>query len=149
MQYKRKHQDSRSRQVVMVLLVLLVAVLFVIRLFSLQVIDDTYKDSADSNAFMRKTIYPSRGLMYDRYGKLMVSNQPVYDVMLVMREMAGFDTLSFCDVMGITLTEFEERMANIKNRRKNPGYSRYTPQVFASQISYEDYGLLQEKLLME
>ena len=146
MQYKRKHQDSRSRQVVMVLLVLLVAVLFVIRLFSLQVIDDTYKDSADSNAFMRKTIYPSRGLMYDRYGKLMVSNQPVYDVMLVMREMAGFDTLSFCDVMGITLTEFEERMANIKNRRKNPGYSRYTPQVFASQISYEDYGLLQEKL---
>lgn len=130
----------------MVLLVLLVAGLFVVRLFSLQVLDDTYKDSADSNAFMRKTIYPSRGLIYDRYGKLMVSNQPIYDVMLVVREMVQFDTLSFCQIMGITQVEFEERMSNIKNRRKNPGYSRYTPQVFASQISYEEYGHLQEKL---
>ena len=146
MKYKRKHQDSRSRQIVMVLLVLLVAGLFVVRLFSLQVLDDTYKDSADSNAFMRKTIYPSRGLIYDRYGKLMVSNQPIYDVMLVMREMTKFDTLAFCQVMGITQVEFEERISNIKNRRKNPGYSRYTPQVFASQISYEEYGHLQEKL---
>lgn len=146
MRYKRKHQDQRSRQVVMVLLVILVAVVFVVRLFSLQVINDTYKDSADSNAFLRKTIYPSRGLILDRNGKLMVSNQPVYDVMMVMREMVNFDTLAFCNVMGMTRVEFDDRMAEIKNRRKNPGYSRYTPQVFVSQLSYEDYGVLQEKL---
>ena len=146
MKYKRKHQDSRSRQITMVMLVLVVCVLFIVRLFSLQVLDDTYKDSAESNAFLRKTIYPSRGLIYDRNGKLMVSNQPVYDVMVVLREMANFDTLSFCQVMGITKMDFEERMADIKNRRKNPGYSRYTPQVFIPQISYQDYGLLQEKL---
>jgi penicillin-binding protein 2 len=146
MKYKRKHQDSRSRQITMVMLVLVVCVLFIVRLFSLQVLDDTYKDSAESNAFLRKTIYPSRGLIYDRNGKLMVSNQPVYDVMVVLREMANFDTLAFCQVMGITKMDFEERMADIKNRRKNPGYSRYTPQVFIPQISYQDYGLLQEKL---
>lgn len=146
MQYKRKHQDSRSRQIVMVILVLVVAVLFVVRLFALQVLDDTYKGSADSNAFLRKTVYPSRGLIYDRHGKLMVSNQPVYDVMLVVREMVDFDTLSFCEVMNITRVDFEQRMEDIKNRRKNPSYSRYTPQVFAPQISYEDYGQLQEKL---
>lgn len=146
MKYKHKHQDARSRQVTIVLLVLVVSVLFIVRLFSLQVIDDTYKDSAESNAFLRKTIYPSRGLIYDRNNKLMVSNQPVYDVMVVLREMVNFDTLAFCQIMGITQLDFEERMADIKNRRKNPGYSRYTPQVFIPQISYQDYGLLQEKL---
>ncbi len=146
MQYKRKHQDSQSRQIVMVLLVLLVALLFVVRLFTLQVLDDSFKESADSNAFIKKTLYPSRGLIYDRYGNLMVSNQPIYDVMLVMREMVDFDTLAFCNAMNITRAEFDVRLDEIKNRRKNPGYSRYTPQVFASQITYEEYGELQEKL---
>lgn len=146
MKYKRRHQDSSSRQIVMVLLVLLVCVLFLVRLFSLQVLNDTYKDSAESNAFLRKTVYPSRGLIYDRNGQLMVSNQPVYDVMVVLREMVNFDTLAFCDVVGMTRADFDERMADIKNRRKNPGYSRYTPQVLIPQISYQDYGLLQEKL---
>ena len=146
MQYKRKHQDSRSRQIVIAMLVVVVAVLFILRLFSLQVLNDTYKDSADSNAFLKKTIYPSRGLIYDRNDKLVVSNQPVYDVMMVMREMVDFDTLAFCKVMNITQIEFDERMAEIKNRRKNPGYSRYTPQVFIPQISFEEYGLLQERL---
>ena len=146
MQYKRKHQDSQSRQIVMVLLVLLVALLFLVRLFTLQVLDDSFKESADSNAFIKKTLYPSRGLIYDRYGNLMVSNQPIYDVMLVMREMVDFDTLAFCNAMNITRAEFDVRLDEIKNRRKNPGYSRYTPQVFASQITYEEYGELQEKL---
>jgi penicillin-binding protein 2 len=76
----------------------------------------------------------------------MVSNQPIYDVMLVMREMVDFDTLAFCNAMNITRAEFDVRLDEIKNRRKNPGYSRYTPQVFASQITYEEYGELQEKL---
>ena len=146
MQYKRKHQDSRSRQIVIAMLVVLVAVLFILRLFSLQVLNDTYKDSADSNAFLRKTIYPSRGLILDRDGRLVVSNQPVYDVMMVMREMVNFDTLSFCQVMNISKAGFDERIKEIKNRRKNPAYSRYTPQVFIPQISFEEYGLLQEKL---
>ena len=118
----------------MVLLVLLVAGLFVVRLFSLQVLDDTYKDSADSNAFMRKTIYPSRGLIYDRYGKLMVSNQPIYDVMLVMREMTQFDTLAFCQVMGITQVEFEERISNIKNRRTVAWHYLILFQIVSQQI---------------
>lgn len=146
MSYRRKPQDSRSRQIIMVLLVLLVSLVFIVRLFSLQVLDDTYKDSAESNAFLRRTVYPSRGLIYDRNGKLMVSNQPVYDVMIVPREMVQFDTLAFCQVMGITQADFDQRMADIKNRRKNPAYSRYTPQVFMAQISYQEYGVLQEKL---
>lgn len=127
-------------------LVVFVALIYIIRLFSLQVVDSTYKDSADSNAFLKQTIYPSRGLIYDRNGKLIVSNQPVYDVMLVMREMTNFDTLQFCSVLDITREQFDENIAQIKDRRKNPGYSSYTPQVFMSHLSTEDYARLQETL---
>ena len=145
-QYKRKHQDSHARQIVIVLVVMLCAILFITRLFFLQVVNDSYKDNADSNAFLKKTIYPARGLIYDRNNNLIVSNQPVYDVMLIMREMVDFDTLSFCNALNITKEDFDIRIKDIKNKRKNPGYSRYTPQVFMSQISTASYGLLQEKM---
>ena len=145
-QYKRKHQDSHARQIIIVLVVLLCAILFITRLFFLQVLNDSYKDNADSNAFLKKTIYPARGLIYDRNNNLIVSNQPVYDVMLIMREMVDFDTISFCNALNITKVDFDERIKNIKNKRKNPGYSRYTPQVFMAQISTASYGLLQEKM---
>ena len=134
-QYNRKQQDSHSRQIIIVLVVMLCALVFITRLFFLQVLNDSYKDNADSNAFLKKTIYPARGLIYDRNNNLVVSNQPVYDVMLIMREMVNFDTLGFCNTLNITKAEFDERIKDIKNKRKNPGYSRYTPQVFMSQIS--------------
>ena len=133
-QYKRKHQDSHSRQIIIVLVVLSCALLFITRLFFLQILNDSYKDNADSNAFLKKTIYPARGLIYDRNNNLVVSNQPVYDVMIIMREMVDFDTISFCNALNITKAEFDERIKDIKNKRKNPGYSRYTPQVFMSRF---------------
>ena len=83
--------------------------------------------------------------MYDRNGKLLVYNQPAYDVMLIMREIQPFDTLDFCDVLGITKEQFLKRIADIKNRRLNPGYSSYVPQVFMNQLSAQEYGVLQEK----
>ena len=61
-----------------------------------------YKAWADSNAFQKKTLIPSRGIIYDRNGKLLVYNQPSYEVMLVMREIQPFDTLDFCNILGIT-----------------------------------------------
>ena len=85
-------------------------------------------------------------MMYDRNGKLLVYNQPAYDVMLIMREIQPFDTLDFCDVLGITKEQFLKRIADIKNRRLNPGYSSYVPQVFMNQLSAQEYGVLQEKL---
>ena len=118
-QYKRKHQDSHTRQVIIVLVVFLCALLFITRLFFLQVFNDSYKDNADSNAFLKKTIYPARGLIYDRNNNLVVSNQPVYDVMLIMREMVNFDTLGFCNTLNITKVEFDEKIKDIKNKRKN------------------------------
>jgi penicillin-binding protein 2 len=126
--------------------VVVIALIFIARLFYLQVIDHEYKAWADSNAFLKKTLYPSRGMIYDRNGKLLVYNQPAYDVMLIMSEIQPFDTLDLCQAVGITKAQFDKRIAEIKDRRLNPGYSAYVPQAFMNQLSAQDYGILQEKL---
>ena len=123
--------------------VIVLFIIFVIRLFFLQIISDDYKKWADSNAFQRRTLYPSRGVIYDRNGKLLVYNQPSYDVMVIMREVQPFDTIDFCRIVGITRESFDNRIATIKN---NTGYSSYVPQVFMNQLSANEYGVLQEKL---
>ena len=126
--------------------VVLLVLIFIVRLFFLQVVDSDYKAWADSNAFLKKTLIPSRGIIYDRNGKLLVYNQPSYEVMLVMREIQPFDTLDFCNILGITKELFVKRIAEIKNRRLNPGYSSYVPQVFMNHLSAQECGVLQEKL---
>lgn len=107
---------------------------------------DDYKRYADSNAFLNKVQYPSRGAIYDRNGKLLVFNQPAYDITFVPREVEALDTLDFCKALGITREQFDERMKDVRNRRKNPGYSKYTHQTFMTQLSAEECGVFQEKL---
>ncbi len=126
---------------------LLIVVVYIIRLFTLQITSDDYKKSADSNAFLKKIEYPSRGGIYDRNGKLLVYNQPAYDIMVVMNEAKDhLDTLDFCDALNITREDFDNRMATIKDRSKNPGYSRFTQQLFMSQLSEADFSVFQEKM---
>ena len=134
------------RKNILVLIILGVFVVFVIRLAVLQLFSSDYKAFADSNAFFKKTIYPARGLIYDRNGNLMVYNKPSYDVLVVMREMANFDTLDFCRTVGISKQDFIQRIEEVKDRTHNPGYSSYTPQIFLSQLPVNTYGVLQEKL---
>jgi penicillin-binding protein 2 len=134
-----------NRKYVITGAVLVLLLIFVVRLFYLQILSDDYKKWADSNAFQRRTLYPSRGVIYDRNGKLLVYNQPSYDVMVIMREIQQFDTLDFCLTVGITKDFFKTRMATIKNKTFNPGYSPYISQVFMSQLSAVEYGVLQEK----
>ena len=69
--------------------VIFVILIYVVRLFFLQLVNVEYKASADNNAFLKKTLYPARGVIYDRNDKLLVYNQPAYDVMLIMREIRG------------------------------------------------------------
>ena len=142
----RKDYKLAKRKYVIGGIVLTIACIYIIRLFSLQVLNDDYKQYADGNAFLKKTQYPSRGLIYDRTGKLLVFNQPAYDVMMIVREVRPFDTLDFCRTVGITREQFDKRMKDMKNPRLNPGYSSYTPQTFMTQLSAQDYGRLQEKL---
>ncbi|MBR0064067.1 MAG: penicillin-binding protein 2 [Paludibacteraceae bacterium] len=126
-----------------------VVLVYIIRLFYLQIIDQSTKDQADNNALVKQTIYPSRGLIYDRNGELLVFNQPIYEITMVMRDMGKeWDTTAFCKSLQINRAEFDERIADIKDKRKNRGYSRWTPQVFMSQLKKEDIAVLQEELFL-
>lgn len=126
--------------------VVCIVLVYMVRLFTLQILDGDYKKNADSNAFLNQIQYPSRGVIYDRNGKLLVYNQPSYDVMVVMREVENLDTLDFCRSLGIDKEYFIRRMGDIKNRALNPGYSRYTRQLFMGQLSAEEFSVFQEKL---
>lgn len=136
----------QNRRWIIAGIITVVVLIYIARLFSLQIIETRYKQGAESNAFLRKTIYPPRGLVYDRNNKLLVYNKPAYDVALIMREIHDLDTLAFCRALNLSKEYFIERIAEIKDRRKNLGYSSYTPQVFMSQLSIEDIANFQENL---
>ncbi len=142
----RKNYDYAKRRYIIGGFVVLIAIIYAFRLFDLQINDSRYKESADTNAFLRKTVYPSRGLIYDRNGQLVVFNQPAYDVMLVPRDVTTFDTIDFCNTLGITVETLRQRFEDMRDRHLNPGYSSYTPQVLMTHLSAQDYGRLQEKL---
>lgn len=142
----RKNYNLEKRKYIVGGFIVLIALIYLARLFNLQIQDGRYKASADSNAFLKKTVYPSRGLIYDRNGELVVYNQPAYDVMLIPRDVQPFDTADFCRTLNITPQQLEKRFADMRDKRLNPGYSSYTPQKLISQLSSQDYGRLQEKL---
>ena len=142
---KSKYDLEKRRYVIGAVAVGIVLV-YIVRLFTLQVMSDDYKKNADSNALLKRVQYPSRGVITDRHGRLLVYNQPSYDIMVVMSEQEGVDTLDLCESLGITKDFYVRRMAEIKDRRRNPGYSRYTQQLFMSQLSSEEFCVFQEKL---
>lgn len=142
-----KDYGLSNRQYVIGGVAVFIVVVYIIRLFTLQIMSDYYKKNADSNAFLKKVEYPARGVISDRRGNLMVYNQNAYDIMVVMNEESGrLDTTEFCRALGITKDYFVKRMADIKDRNKNPGYSRFTQQLFLGQLSEKEYSIFQEKL---
>lgn len=142
----RKDYNLEKRKYVIGGFVLLIVVIYIVRLVNLQILDSTYKDSADSNAYLRKAVYPSRGILYDRNGKLVVYNQPAYDIMLIPKDVQNFDTLDFCKTLDITPEELRQRFDDMRNKEINPNYSSYLPQRLISHLSPEVYGKLQERL---
>lgn len=136
----------RSRAFVIGGIAVFIIVIYIIRLFSLQILNNDYKRYADSNAFLKRTLYPARGNIYDRNGNLLVYNQPTYDVLFIPKEVENLDTLELCRVLNISSEELHIRMERIKNRKYNPGYSYYTHQQLLSQLSPMEAADLQEKL---
>ena len=139
-------QNFENRKFVIGGIAVLVVIVFLVRLFMLQVMSDDYKKNADSNAFRKEIQYPSRGLITDRKGRLLVYNEPSYNILVVKNEQRGVDTLAICQTVGITKEYYIQRMEELKDRRKNPGYSRFTPQLFMSQIPAEEFSVFREKL---
>lgn len=142
-----KEYGLEYRRYVIAGVAIFIVTVYIIRLFTLQIMSDDYKKNADSNAFLKKVEFPARGVISDRNGKLLVYNQNAYDIMVVINEEKGrLDTTEFCNSLGITKEFFIKRMEEIKDRNKNPGYSRFTQQLFMSQLSEKEFSVFQEKI---
>lgn len=131
-----------NRKYIVMAFIVLASLLLLIRLFSIQVVRDTYRLSADNNVLRYVTQYPARGLIYDRNKKLIVYNQAAYDLMVVPAQVTKIDTSEFCNLLGINTVSFRQRMSEAVS------YSRRAPSVFVKQISAESYARLQEKMFM-
>ena len=129
-----------NRKYVVVALIVLASLVLIIKLFRIQVIEDKYRLSADNNVLRYVTQYPARGLILDRNGKMLVSNQAAYDIMVVPAQTSKLDTAEFCNILGITREIFKERLkAAIK-------YQKKAPSIFLKQVSAETYARFQEKM---
>jgi penicillin-binding protein 2 len=116
------------------------ALLLLITLFGIQVIDDSYKLSADNNVIKAVTLYPERGYIYDRNGELLVTNQRAYDLMVTPRQVKEMDTLGFCNIIDIDREYFDKQFS------KAHKYSRYRASIFIKEISKQTAAQLQERL---
>ncbi len=128
------------RKFILFLFVIIVGIIFTGRLLYLQGLNNNTQSIYDDNAIRPVFNYPKRGFVYDRNGKLLVSNQPSYDVMIIPREVKPFDTLEFCTLLKIKKEHLIEKYKKAKH------YSPRLPSVFLSHLSKEDYAILQEKM---
>ncbi|MBA3662601.1 MAG: penicillin-binding protein 2 [Bacteroidetes bacterium] len=120
----------------------LIALIYIVRLFYIQVIDDQYKLAADNNALRKMTEYPVRGYIFDRKGKLLVQNEPSYDLMIIPKETKGCDTFALCEVLQINKIEYLRRFKKACQAPNSPRKES----VFEKQMSAPTYAALQEKL---
>ncbi len=121
-------------------LFILLSLILIGKLFYMQVLSDKYFLSANSNALRKISIYPARGVIYDRNNKVLAQNQPTYDLMVTPNQVKPFDTLSLCNIIGITMEEFREKF------RKAVVHSRNQAFIFQKLLSVETYATLQEKM---
>lgn len=133
-------KNLSDRKYIIYLLFIFAGVVFLFRLFYLQVIDQSYLLSAENNVLRHNIIYPNRGLIFDRNGQLLVYDEAAYDLMVVPGQLRQIDTAEFCHLLNITDTIFNLRLAAAKK------YSFYRPSVFIAQITKEEFGFLEEKL---
>jgi penicillin-binding protein 2 len=131
---------STDKRYILSGVIVLFFIIIIIRLFFLQVIEQSYRLSASNNVLRYVTQYPARGLIYDRNGELIVYNQAAYDLMVIPRQVRAFDTLEFCNLLNITNQYLETSLRDAKK------HSTFRPSIFLKQISAETYAVLQEKL---
>ncbi len=131
------------RKEILQVVFVLVGIVFLIKLFSIQVLDSKYAELADSNAILRQVEYPFRGLIYDRNGKLIVYNTPEYDLEVIIKDVKNFDSLKFCSVFQITIEELRKNFKTMKARKE---YSPFKPTLFIDQLSDIDFARVQDRL---
>ncbi|MBX2914298.1 MAG: peptidoglycan glycosyltransferase [Cyclobacteriaceae bacterium] len=135
---------NEGRREIVQIVFALVGIVFLVRLFFIQVLDNRYAELADGNAILREVEYPFRGLIYDRNKKLIVYNTPEYDLQVVMKEVKNFDSARFCSVFGLTHEELQQKFKEVKGRKNQ--YSPFKPMLFLNQLSHVDFARIQDHL---
>ncbi len=128
------------RKSVIYIVIVLIATIYIVRLFCMQILTDEYKIKAEGNSQRVQTVYPARGLMLDRHGKIMVENQPAYDLLVTPRKVKPFDTLELITILGIDMENFKKAFDKCRK------FSTRRSSVLVSQITSDRYAVLQEKL---
>jgi penicillin-binding protein 2 len=128
------------RKVLLPTIIIIATILIVMRLFYLQIVDDTFKLKSENNAIKIQYDFPERGYIYDRNGKLLVANQPSYDIMVIPKYLKNIDTLEFCHLLNITKEYY------IKKVEKAKVYSPRLPSVFLPQLNKAEFAAFQEKI---
>ncbi len=129
-----------GRKYFIIIFIVLIGLIFLIKLFVIQVADSSYKLTADNNVLRYITQYPARGLIYDRNGEVLVYNEATYDLMVIPNQLLEFDTTEFCEILNIEKEFLINKLNDIKV------YSKYKSSIFLKQVSTETYAHLQEKL---
>ncbi|MBT8319217.1 MAG: penicillin-binding protein 2, partial [Gramella sp.] len=128
------------RKVLLYITILTTGLIFIGRLFYLQIVDTSLAIRSQDNAIKVVYDYPQRGYIYDRNGELMVSNQPSYDVMVIPRNLKPFDTTEFCNILNLTREDLEKKLDKARI------YSPMLPSVVIPQLTKSEYAILQEKM---
>ncbi|MBQ5409211.1 MAG: penicillin-binding protein 2, partial [Muribaculaceae bacterium] len=142
----RKDYNLEKRKIVIGGFIVVVVAIYMWKLFDLQILDDKYREIAVSNARSTKITHPSRGQIYDRNGKLVVYNEPAYDLVLVPKDVQEFDTTTMCKILQLKREDFEQLWKNMSDPKKNRNYSATTPQPLVQNLDSTTYGRLQEIL---
>lgn len=123
--------------------VVVVCIILSLQLFNLQIIDTEYKITAENNAYKYITIYPVRGLIYDRNGEMLVTNKNTYDITVTPIEVKEFDTLAFCDIFSLNIETVRHKMQEYKKNRRRIGYQSVT---FLKQVSAVEHSRFAEQI---
>ena len=128
--------EINNRTKVLGIVLGVVVAILVGRLFQIQILDGSYKRDSSNNSMIYETIYPPRGIIYDRDGRVLVGNKVCYDILVTPREVSEFDTLALADALGVTPEFVRERMDYYRERRRSIGYQTLT---FVKQLPVERY----------
>jgi len=135
---------NEGRREIFQVIFVLVGLIFIVKLFFVQVANNRYAELANSNSILRQVEYPFRGLIYDRNGKLIVYNTPEYDLEVTVNDVKKFDSANFCTVFGLTREELRAKFRELKARKKE--FSPVKPMIFIDKLSNEDVARIQDHL---
>ena len=135
---------NEGRKEIFQIVFVLAGIIFLVKLFYIQVLDDRYAELANSNSILRQIEYPFRGLIKDRHGKLIVYNTPEYDLEVIIKDVKGLDSGKFCAVFNLKPEELRKKFKELKAHKKE--YSTVKPLRFIERLSNEDFARVQDRL---